>query len=253
MLPSMSVQPLVIQNIEAGYQRTNSVLKDISLSLEGGDAFALVGANGAGKTTLIKSVLDFISINNGKITIFGHPHVDYHSRSEVAFLPEHFQPPYYLKGRDYLRSMSRLYSVAYDEDSISVTMEKLDLPLEALDRSVKEYSKGMAQKLGLLACLHSGRNLLIMDEPMSGLDPKSRHAFKGLLRDLNQQGRTLFYSTHVLADISAICNKMAILDSGRIRFTGSPIDCCQQFASDDLESAYMACINTDSVNRLNST
>jgi len=243
----MSEKPLAIRNLKAGYRRTSPVLDGVSLSLEPGDAFALVGANGAGKTTLIKSALDFISIDEGEIRIFGCTHWDYHSRARLAFLPERFQPPYYLRGSDYLRSMSKLYRVDYDESVILATMKKLDLSREALDRSVKEYSKGMAQKLGLIACLHSGRDLLIMDEPMSGLDPKARHAFKALLRDLHREGRTLFFSTHVLADINAICNKMAILDAGRICFMGSPDECCRQFGSDDLESAYMACISAEDV------
>lgn len=239
----MTDQALVIDDLAAGYNRSARVLDGVSISIDSGDAFALVGVNGAGKTTLIKSILDFISVDQGSIELFGTSHDRYQARARLAFLPERFQPPYYLTGQGFLRSMADLYRVEYDPSVIATTMRTLDLPHDALAKPVREYSKGMAQKLGLITCLHSQRDLLIMDEPMSGLDPKARYAFKTLLQELYQNGRTLFFSTHVLADIGAVCNKMAILHSGRICFLGSPDECCRQFGSDDLETAYMQCIN----------
>ncbi len=238
----MSAEPLVIHDLYKAYRAGESVLDGISLTVDSGDALALVGVNGAGKTTLIKSILDFGSIDSGSIEIFSESHTRHQSRASIAFLPEHFQPPYYLTGEGFLRMMARLYRAPYSETGIAATMQALDLPASALSQPVREYSKGMAQKLGLIACLHSQRSLLIMDEPMSGLDPKARHAFKKLLRELHGQGRTLFFSTHLLADVEAVCNKMAILHDGRLRFVGAPADCCRQFGTDDLETAYMQCI-----------
>lgn len=240
----MTASPLVIRDLGKAYRKNRPVLAGVSLTVADGDACALVGVNGAGKTTLIKSVLDFISIDSGRIEIFSDGHDHYAARHRLAFLPEKFQPPYYMTGAGFLRMMARLYQVTYDAKEIESTMQALDLPLSALRQPVKEYSKGMAQKLGLIACLHSQRELLIMDEPMSGLDPKARHAFKQLLLNLKNEGRTLFFSTHLLADVGAICNQMAILHDGRIRFSGSPQDCCREYAADDLETAYMNCIGT---------
>lgn len=241
----MSAKPLVIRELSKSYRTGQPVLDGISLAVDKGDAMALVGVNGAGKTTLIKSILDFISVDHGSIEIFAKSHRHYQARRALAFLPERFQPPHYLTGRGFLRMMARLYRVGYSEKVIANTMQALDLPAAVLSRPVKEYSKGMAQKLGLIACLHSQRSLLIMDEPMSGLDPRSRHAFKKLLQELPQQDRTLFFSTHLLADVSAICNRLAILHDGMIRFIGSPDDCCRQYGTDDLEAAYMACIQSE--------
>ncbi|MCS3904430.1 ABC-2 type transport system ATP-binding protein [Methylohalomonas lacus] len=238
----MSAKPLVIRDLYKAYRVGQPVLDGLSLTVDSGDALALVGINGAGKTTLIKSILDFVSIDCGNIEIFSESHARHQARARIAFLPERFQPPYYLTGEGFLRMMARLYRASYSESGIAATMQALDLPASALSQPVREYSKGMAQKLGLIACLHSQRSLLIMDEPMSGLDPKARHAFKQLLRELPGEGRTLFFSTHLLADVEAVCNKMAILHDGRLHFVGSPTECCRQFGTEELENAYMQCI-----------
>ncbi len=243
----MSIAPLKLRNVRKGYQPGLPILDDVDLALEAGEAIALVGVNGAGKTTLIKAILDFISIEQGRIEIFGKASTDHRAREKLVYLPERFQPPYYLVGRQFLQMMTRLYHAEYDESRVERYLRSLDLPEKALDQPVREYSKGMAQKLGLIGCLNSQRPLLIMDEPMSGLDPRARYSFKRLLAEVSRQGRTLFFSTHLLADVSSVCDRLAILHEGRIRFIGSPQACCEQYERDDLESAYMACINAETV------
>jgi ABC-2 type transport system ATP-binding protein len=107
---------------------------------------------------------------------------------------------------------------------------------------VRSYSKGMSQKLGLAACLLARKALYVLDEPMSGLDPKARALLKVQLKALRARGSTLFFSSHALADVDEMCDRMAILHGGQLRFVGSPAECRSHFASTTLEQAYMACI-----------
>ena len=100
----------------------------------------------------------------------------------------------------------------------------------------------MAQKLGLAACFLSRKDLIILDEPMSGLDPKARILVKRYLQSLKEQGHTLFFSTHMLADVAELCDRMGILHEGRLRFIGSPGACCEAFGAESLEQAYLNCI-----------
>lgn len=243
MMAIMSKTPIKLSDVRQSYGRDGQVLAGVTLEIAAGESMALVGMNGAGKTTLIKCILDFTSIDNGKIEINGLPQTDSQSRQQLAFLPEHFRPPYYLTGSEFLGMMASLYGHAAEPKEIEYYAGSLDLPLTALDKPVRQYSKGMAQKLGLIASLASGRDLLILDEPMTGLDPKARYQFKKLLKEKRDKGATLFFSTHLLADVAEVCDRMAILHEGRIRFCGTLAECRHEFGAMDLESAYMACIS----------
>ena len=107
---------------------------------------------------------------------------------------------------------------------------------------VRSYSKGMTQKLGLAACFLARKDLYVLDEPMSGLDPKARALLKARLQDLRARGCTLFFSSHALADVEEICDRMASLHDGHLRFVGSPAECRRRYEADSLEQAYMRCI-----------
>ena len=120
---------------------------------------------------------------------------------------------------------------------------RLDLDRGALTRAARTYSKGMTQKLGLCACLLSRKSLQILDEPMSGLDPKARALLKRELRSLREQGRTVFFSSHALADVEELCDRLAVVDAGRLRFTGSPRELMAKYACTNVEEAFLACID----------
>ena len=154
-----------------------------------GEFFGLVGVNGAGKTTLIKCLLDFCDADGGAIEIFGVPHRDTAARARLAYLPERFNPPFYLTGRDFLQYMLGLHRAPYDDDRVARMFGALDLEPAALDRPARAYSKGMTQKLGLAACLLSGKELYVLDEPTGGLDPKARALLKSELRRCARAGR----------------------------------------------------------------
>jgi ABC-2 type transport system ATP-binding protein len=217
-------------------------LRDFTVEVRRGELFGLVGGNGAGKTTLIKCLLDFCEPDAGRIDILGVPHRLTASRRELAFLPERFNPPYYLTGRDFLRYMSELHRAAYDEDLATRTFERLDLAVGALGKPARTYSKGMTQKLGLAACLLSGKALYVLDEPTSGLDPKARALLKRALRALRADGRTVLFTSHALADVQEICDRMAVLHAGELRFAGTPDELIAKYACDDLEQAFLECI-----------
>ena len=237
----MAIPALRFENIVKQYDK-KTVLQNINLEISAGEFFGLVGMNGAGKTTLIKCLLDFCAFNDGAIEIFGVSHHLTEARKSLAFLPERFMPPYYLTGRDFLKYILTLQAMAYDQRKVEAMLCALDLDPSALDRPVRAFSKGMTQKLGLAASFLAGKSLYVLDEPMSGLDPKARALLKTHLKKLRATNHTLFFSSHALADVDEICDRMAILHNGQLRFIGSPEECRRHYAAETLEQAYINCI-----------
>ena len=219
------------------------VLQELNLSVFEGESFALVGVNGAGKTTCIKAALDFCGIDSGSITIYGQPSTQPIARTRLSFVPERFLPPYYLKGQDFLDFMASLYGTVFAQADVLRTLHAIDLSDECLLKPVRTYSKGMAQKLGLAACFLSNKDLIVLDEPMSGLDPKARLLVKRYLEQRKGAGKTLFFSTHMLADVEDLCDRMSILHNGCVHFIGTPQECREQYAAATLEQAYLNCIS----------
>jgi len=219
-----------------------AALSNFTLEVARGEFFGLVGVNGAGKTTLIKCLLDFCNTDGGAIRIFGVENRVTAARSRLAFLPERFNPPHFLTGRDFIQYMLKLYGKPYEDREVEQVFVGLDLDPAALGKAARTYSKGMTQKLGLAACLLSGKDLYVLDEPTGGLDPKARALFKQALRALRQSNRTVFFTSHALADIAEMCDRMAVLHGGRLRFSGSPEELAQRFGKGNLEQAFLACI-----------
>jgi len=219
-----------------------AALQQFSLSVPRGEFLALVGVNGAGKTTLLKCLLDFCDIDHGRIEIFGASHRVTSARARLAYLPERFNPPFFLTGRDFLRYMLALYRAPYDEARIVRMFDALDLDPAALGRPARTYSKGMTQKLGIAACLLSDKDLYVLDEPVGGLDPKARASFKDRLRALRSDGRTVFFTSHALPDVAELCDRMAVLHRGRLLFAGTPDELVRSVGETDLERAFLGCI-----------
>jgi ABC-2 type transport system ATP-binding protein len=218
------------------------VLREVEFDIRPGEFVGLAGVNGAGKTTLIKCLLDFCHLDGGDIALFGLPHGDPRARRQLAFLPERFSPPYYLTGRDFLRYAASLHGAVYDEDEALRTAARLELDAAALGRPVRQYSKGMTQKLGIAATFLWRRALMVFDEPMSGLDPKARSSVKNLLKSARGAGQTVFLTTHSLTDIEELCDRMVLLHQGVPFFVGTPRALCQHFDSNNIEDAFLRCI-----------
>ena len=141
--------------------------------------------------------------------------------------------------------MSRLHGVETSREAMVQMCDTLDLPHEALTRPARTYSKGMSQKLGLAGCFLSRKPLLILDEPMTGLDPKARALLKRHLTTLRGGTGTVFFSTHMLFDVEALCDRMGVLHEGQLRFVGTPEACCEAYGATNLEEAYLRCIGAD--------
>jgi len=220
------------------------VVSGFSLEVRRGEFFGLVGVNGAGKTTLIKCLLDFCDADGGAIEIFSVPHTTTAARARIAYLPERFNPPFYLTGRDFLQYMLGLHRTRYDAAAVARIFSALDLEPAALDRPARLYSKGMTQKLGLAACLLSGKDLYVLDEPTGGLDPKARALAKRELAALRRSGRTVFFTSHALADVAEMCDRLAVMHGGQLRFAGTPQELTERAGAPDLERAFLDCIST---------
>ncbi len=237
----MSIPAVQFLDVAQRYGK-QAVLSGIDLRVAPGECLGLVGVNGAGKTSLIKCLFDFCAMERGSIEIFGLSNRLPAARRPLAFLPERFMPPYYLTGRDFLAYLLRLQGLPYRPAAAQAMLAALDLDPAALSRTVRHYSKGMTQKLGLAACLLADKAMYVLDEPMSGLDPKARALLKQQLERVRAGGATVLFTSHALADIEQLCDRVAILHAGRIRFLGSPALCRQQYGADDLEQAFMRCI-----------
>lgn len=218
------------------------VLDRIDLDIPSGAFVGLAGVNGAGKTTLIKCMLDLVGIDAGAIEIAGVAHRRPQARATVAYLPERFVPPYYLTGRDFLRFAFALEGRAWEEPVALEMLAALDLDTDALARPVRSFSKGMTQKLGLAATFLARRDLLVLDEPMSGLDPRARACVKALLNRARTTGRSLFFTSHSLTDIEEICDRIVVLHRGVPYYAGTPGQLCQDFGGGSIEDAFLRCI-----------
>ncbi len=220
------------------------ILKQLNLEVEAQQYYAIAGINGAGKSTLIKLILDLIRPQpSGKIRIFDRDNTDPQCREKIAYLPEKFDVKKNISGRQYLDFIAAVYHQKPDPHNIAGLAERLDFPLDRLDSRVGGYSKGMVQKLGLLSCFILERPLIILDEPLSGLDPRARYHFKELMQSLKSREHTVLYSTHLLADAEDLCDRFGILHDGEMKYQGTPQECMQRYQTDSLENAYMKCIS----------
>ena len=236
--------PLEVRDVVTSYGR-HKVLHGVSLDVTPGEIFGLIGLNGAGKTTLIKSIIDASPIAHGTIRIFGQTHLDAASRKGLSFLPEQFLPSPYLKGWEFLELSLSYFGLALDRPVAAELADRLTLDPAVLGKRVTTYSKGMGQKLGLVATLLSERPLLILDEPMSGLDPRSRTRLKDALIEYRGRGHSIFLSSHILSDLDELCDSIAVIHGGRVLYRGTPGDLRAAFGLDSLERAFLKAIDAD--------
>ena len=195
--------------------RRVEAVREVSLTLRRGESVGYLGPNGSGKTTSIKCILSLIQPSRGEIRLFGKPPSDALARARVGYLPE---SPYfydYLTPHEVLDYVGRLYGIDHGtrKKRVPMLLDRLGLT-EAMHRPLRGFSKGMLQRVGIAQSLLSDPDLLIYDEPLSGLDPIGRKEVRELMVDLRKEGKSLFFSSHVLTDIETLCDSVCILDRG---------------------------------------
>lgn len=199
------------------FMRRVQAVKDVSFDVHRGDIFGFLGPNGAGKTTTIKVLTGLIASSGGRAELFGNAVSDPTSRRKLGFLPE---SPYiypYLTPVEFVTLSGRLSGLRGGalRDRVREVLRKVGM-LHAADRAARRLSKGMLQRTGIAAALVSDPELLILDEPMSGLDPVGRKEVRDLIVDERNLGRTIFFSSHILSDVETLCDRVTILQGGQV-------------------------------------
>jgi ABC-2 type transport system ATP-binding protein len=234
------MEVLKLNNITKKYNG-KEVLSKLNLETNKGEIFGLVGLNGTGKTTLIKVILNLTDVDGGDGYICGKNIKDYKSRENVFYLPEKFQPSQNLKALEFIKifvDRKRL-----DLKKVEELCELLSLEKASLNRKIGNLSKGMSQKIGLILSMLENKELVILDEPMSGLDPYARISLRNLLKRYKEEGRSVFFSSHIFSDIDEICDRIGVLNNGSIQFTGTSEQLKKKYGVDSLEKAFLKEIN----------
>jgi len=197
--------------------KKKKILKGISLTVNEGEIFGYLGPNGAGKTTTIKCILGLIFPEQGKIELLGHPHLSLQAKERIGFLPEN---PYFydhLTAVEFLDFYSQLFLIKRKEreEKIKSLLQIVGLEMSA-DLQLRKFSRGMLQRIGLAQALLNDPSLVLLDEPLGGLDPLGRKEIRDIIVRLKEEGKTVFLSSHILQDIEMICDRVAILVDGEI-------------------------------------
>jgi ABC-type multidrug transport system ATPase subunit len=230
-------------NVSKSYARKSALaLESVSFDVPTGACYALMGVNGAGKTTLIKCLLGLAKQSTGQIHILSQDAAMASTREGLSYLPERFAPPPWLKVRDYLNLIQNLGQNKHGLSEQTAMLATLDMEASTLALTVKECSKGMVQKTGLAGVFLSSAKVLILDEPMSGLDPLSRIQVKMLIKLALAQNRTVLMCTHSLADVQELADHIAVLHKGCLKFAGTLQQWRDVHKTDNLEQAYLATV-----------
>jgi len=203
------------------WMRAVEAVKQVDLDVKPGEIFGFIGPNGAGKTTTIKILTGLVLPTSGEAWVNDIPAIDPRSRARLGFLPEGTFFHDYLTGREFLDFHGALLGIPKDvrRERIPKLLERVGLA-GAEDRQIRRYSKGMRQRAGLAQALISDPELVILDEPMSGLDPLGRKDVRDVILSLRDEGKTVFFSSHILEDAEVICDQVAIILSGRVEKQG---------------------------------
>src|ERR1700685_1953958 len=222
--PAIEIEGLTM-DFPVGFwrKRMRRSLDNLSFQVDEGEVFGFLGPNGAGKTTTMKLLMGLIFPTSGTARIRGRAIDDVQMHREIGYLPE--QPYFYdyLTARELLDYFARFfgYSAPERQDRVAHFLERVRLTLFA-DVQLRKFSKGMLQRAGIAQAILHDPKVIFMDEPMSGLDPLGRREVRDIIHELKQQGRTVFFSTHILSDAEMLCDRVAVLVGGKLQGVGAP-------------------------------
>jgi len=199
-------------------RKKTRVLENLNLTINRNETFGLLGPNGAGKTTTLKIFVGLMRPTAGQALVLGAPAGDPKALSRIGFLPEN---PYfysYLTGREFMEFVASLFGLsrAVRKDRCNELLETVCLSRADADKPMGKYSKGMLQRLGIAQSLINDPDILFWDEPMSGLDPIGRRDVRAILSRLKEQKKTIFFNSHLLPDVNEVCDRVGILNHGKL-------------------------------------
>lgn len=235
---------LKIKNLTKIYDQYKAV-DDLSLHIEKGQIYGFIGHNGAGKTTTLKSIAGILPFDSGDILIDGHSIIKepIECKKKIAYIPDNPDLYEYLSGIQYLNFIADVYQVSAQdrETKIKQYADAFELT-DDLAQPISAYSHGMKQKLAVIAAFIHDPQLIIMDEPFVGLDPKASHLLKQMMREKCEHGCAIFFSTHVLEVAEKLCDKIAIIKKGKLVISGYTQDVTQ---NDSLEDVFLELEDTN--------
>lgn len=218
------------------FEKPRHVLKNVTFSLPEGETTGFVGSNGSGKTTSIKCMLNFMRPDSGEVLFFGKE-LNMLAKKRIGYLPERPYLYEFLSGIEFLRLHWNLVQDSQKDfiERAHEALKRVDL-FEARDKKLRQYSKGMLQRVGIAQAILNRPQLLILDEPMSGLDPDGRGLVKDILKDEAKRGTSLFFSSHLLQDMEELCSHLVVINKGAILYDGELTAFMKQYKS--LEDAF---------------
>jgi ABC-2 type transport system ATP-binding protein len=219
--------------VHVGFRRRRvDILRGVSFTVQDGDVFGMLGPNGAGKTTTLKVVLGLMRPGAGEVRL------GVEGRGEVGYLPENAYFYDYLSGRELLEFCGRLFGMGTRErrERASSLLSQVGLAAAA-DMHLRKYSKGMLQRVGIAQALINDPRLVLLDEPMTGLDPVGRVEVKRIIQSLRERGKTVLFNSHILADVAELCTRIAVMRDGRVIWQGQVADAVP--AGGSLEDFFM--------------
>jgi ABC-2 type transport system ATP-binding protein len=223
MSAAISIDSLT-KDYQVGFwrKRPYRALDRLSLEVQPGEIFGFLGPNGAGKTTTLKLLMQLIFPTSGRAEILGRPVGDVAARQRIGYLPEN---PYfydYLTAEELLHYFAHLFGYSRSEARTRAArlLDRVGIGPERRRQQLRKYSKGMIQRVGIAQTLLNDPEVIFLDEPMSGLDPLGRREVRSLILELRDQGRTVFFSSHILSDAEALCSRVAVVAGGRLAATG---------------------------------
>ena len=217
------------------FRKKVEAVRGVSFEVRRGEIFGLLGPNGAGKTTSIKSLLSLVFPTRGEVKLFGKSSGDPDAMRRLGYLPENPYVYQYLKPLEFLDLCGRLVGMGATERAQrgQAMLERVGLA-DAADRPIGKFSKGMTQRIGLAQALLHDPELLILDEPMSGLDPIGRKEVRELIQEQREKGKTLLFTSHILSDVEVLCDRVAIMNHGVITASGKLDELLEKETLEDL-------------------